>query len=97
MRFQKLGKIISDAEILNISEFGIWILVKGHEYFMDYKHFPWFERATVRQIYNFNLVRGRHLHWPDLDVDLEVDSLQTPEHYPLVAKSTNRKTKLKLR
>jgi hypothetical protein len=26
----------------------------------------------------------QHLHWPDLDVDLEVESLLAPEAYPLV-------------
>jgi hypothetical protein len=25
------------------------------------------------------------LHWPDLDVDLHVDSIEHPERYPLVA------------
>ncbi|WP_420886735.1 DUF2442 domain-containing protein [Candidatus Kuenenia stuttgartensis] len=27
-----------------------------------------------------------HLHWPDLDIDLEIDSLENPEKYPLVYK-----------
>jgi hypothetical protein len=26
-----------------------------------------------------------HLHWPELDVDLHVDSIIHPERYPLVA------------
>jgi hypothetical protein len=30
-----------------------------------------------------HLLRGRHLHWVDLDVDLDLDSLEHPEHYPL--------------
>jgi hypothetical protein len=24
-----------------------------------------------------------HLHWPDLDVDLAIDSIEHPERYPL--------------
>jgi hypothetical protein len=27
-----------------------------------------------------------HLHWPDLDVDLSVNSIEHPERYPLKAK-----------
>jgi hypothetical protein len=27
-----------------------------------------------------------HLYWPDLDIDLAVDSLDHPERYPLVSR-----------
>jgi hypothetical protein len=27
-----------------------------------------------------------HLYWPDLDVDLSVDSIEHPERYPMKAK-----------
>lgn len=30
------------------------------------------------------LISESHLHWPDLDVDLELDSLSDLERYPLV-------------
>ena len=70
MKSQKRGKNISDAEIQNVSEFGIWMLVKGQEYFLSYKEFPWFEKASVQDIYNFQFLHGQHLHWPVLDIDL---------------------------
>ena len=28
-----------------------------------------------------------HLHWPDFDVDLAVDSIEHPERYPLKDKT----------
>jgi hypothetical protein len=31
------------------------------------------------------LVSDRHLYWPDLDVDLDVESIFHPENYPLVS------------
>jgi hypothetical protein len=34
-------------------------------------------------VHNVRFLHGRHLHWPDLDVDLEVDALEHPERYPL--------------
>ncbi|MFW6244734.1 MAG: DUF2442 domain-containing protein [Fibrobacterota bacterium] len=35
-------------------------------------------------ILNLELVRKDHLHWPDLDVDLCVDSIRNTEQYPLI-------------
>ena len=86
MKSLKRGKNISDAEIQNVSEFGIWMLIKGREYFLTFKDFPWFHKASVEQIYNFEFLHDRHLYWPDLDVDLSLDSLANPEKFPLKAK-----------
>ena len=47
--------------------------------------------ATVAEISNVQFFFGHHLHWPDLDVDLDVDSLEHPEKYPLIAKYTPRR------
>lgn len=56
----------------------------GAEYFLPYDQYPWFRKATVSEIHNVQLLHDRHLHWPDLDVDLDVQSLDEPEKYPLV-------------
>ncbi len=84
MKLKGLGK--NTLEIVNISINGIWILVKGNEYFLSYESNPWFKDATVSQIHNVKLLHGFHLRWDDLDVDLELDSLINPEKYPLTAK-----------
>ena len=86
MKLKKRGRSISEAEIQNVSEFGVWMLVKGKEYFLSYKEFPWFSKATVEQVYNFELLHGRHLYWPDLDIDLALESLSSPEKFPLKAR-----------
>ncbi len=86
MKSQKRGKSISEAEIQNVSKFGIWMLVNNQEYFLSYKEFPWFEKASVREIYNFDFLHGQHLHWPDLDIDLSLESLGSPEKFPLKAR-----------
>jgi hypothetical protein len=87
MKSQKLGKNILEVEVLNISKHGIWIYVKGKEYFLPYKEYPWFKETKVSEIYNVELIHGFHLYWPDLDVDLELESLEHPEKYPLVYRS----------
>ncbi len=86
MKSQKRGKSTSSPEVLNISKNGVWLLVNNLEYFLPHTHFPWFMDATVSEISNIQLFHGEHLHWPDLDVDLEVTSLDKLESYPLVYK-----------
>ena len=88
MKSRKLGRGTLDAEIQNISPLGIWILVNGHEYFLTYEEFPWFKNASVSEIYNVELVHNHHLYWADLDVDLELESLENLEKYPLKSKAS---------
>ena len=71
-------------EVTNIDTHGFWLLVRGKEHFLPYEEYPWFRDARVRDILNVGLVNKDHLHWPALDVDLSVDSLENPEAYPLV-------------
>ena len=85
MKSQKPGKSTS-IEVQNISERGIWLLVGRREYFLRHEDFPWFKNATVKQICNIEFEHGHHLHWPDLDVDLELECLENVENYPLVYK-----------
>jgi len=61
----------------------MWILVNEHEFFIPFKEFPWFLKATIEQIYNMEFFHGKHLHWPSLDVDIDVESLKNLEAYPL--------------
>ena len=84
MRLKNIGRNILNVEVTQISSHGIWLLAKGVEYFLPYEEFQWFEKATVAQIRNVRLLHGFHLHWPDLDVDLHLDSLKNLEQYPLI-------------
>ena len=86
MKLKELGKSSSKAEVTQISTHGIWLMVKGVEYFLPYKEFPWFEKGTVAQIHNVELLHGFHLRWPDLDIDLNMRSFNNLEKYPLVYK-----------
>lgn len=86
MKSQALGKNISKVEVLNVSRQGLWIYVLGIEYFLPYAEYPWFKDATIAQIHNLKLIREYRLEWPDLDVEIELESLKNPEAYPLVYK-----------
>lgn len=85
MKLPNIGTTtLAPVEILNISGYGVWIVVKGHEYFLSYQDFPWFKHGTVEQILQVELLHDTHLYWPALDVDLHIDILMRPEKYPLV-------------
>jgi hypothetical protein len=76
----------SQAEVTNISEHGFWLLVSGAELFVPFKEFPWFKGAAVGSILKVTLPHPGHLYWPDLDIDLAVESIEDPERFPLVSK-----------
>ncbi|QQR48954.1 DUF2442 domain-containing protein [bacterium] len=85
-KLKKPGKSTSIAEVQNISNHGIWILIDDREFFLSFAQYPWFQKATVDQIYDMHFYHEKHLHWPSLDVDLEVESLKYPDAYPLIYK-----------
>ncbi|GAB7024915.1 hypothetical protein JCM15764A_01630 [Geotalea toluenoxydans] len=74
------------VEVTNISTHGLWLLLNDEELFLPFDKFPWFQDAPVGKVVHVELPTPQHLYWPDLDVDLEVDSILHPERYPLVSK-----------
>ena len=83
MKSPALGKNTSTIEVLNVSPHGLWLWVQGKEFLLPYDEYPWFRNAKVSEVYNVQLLHGRHLYWSDLDVDIELESLEQPEQYPL--------------
>ena len=77
------GAATSEVEITNISQHGFWLLLDGRELFVPFEEFPWFKRATVEAILHVERPAPGHLHWPNLDVDPAVDSIEHPERYAL--------------
>ena len=87
MKLHAGGKITLEVEVTQIHKQGIWLLIGEKELFLSFENFPWFRNASVGAIHNVELVNERHLHWPDLDIDLAVESIEHPERFPLIAKS----------
>ena len=77
------GIATSDAEVTNISQHGFWMLVDGRELFLAFDEFPWFKQASVEAILRLERPSPEHFYWPELDVDLGLDSIEHPERYPL--------------
>ena len=45
------------------------------ELFASYADFPWFKDATIGQVLDVDQPHPGHLYWPQLDVDLAIESL----------------------
>lgn len=86
MKSAELGKRTSAAEVTNISSHGFWLLLADEELFVPFKEFPWFKDASVSEILNVAWPQPQHLYWPDLDVDIAVESIRHPEKFPLISK-----------
>ncbi len=78
------GANTSAIEVQAVSPRGLWLFVRDREYFLPAEQFPWFVAAAVRDVYDVELQHGHIVHWPALDIDLELQSLATPEDWPLV-------------
>jgi hypothetical protein len=61
-------------------------LCENKEYFIGFNDYPAFKNATVDSIFNLKFSSPKQLHWPDIDVDIEVDALEKPERFPLIFK-----------
>jgi hypothetical protein len=86
MNSSEHGTPSSGPEVSNISSHGFWLLTCGREYFLAFDDFPWFREAPVKKILNVEEASRGHFRWPDLDIDLGLDSIEHPERYPLISR-----------
>lgn len=87
MKSAALGRSTFQVEVTNVSPHGSWLFLGEQELFVSFKDFPWFKDASIAQISRIELPSAHHLYWPDLDIDLAVDSLTHPERYPLISQA----------
>ena len=84
-----LGISTSPVEVTNISRHGFWLLLEDEELFLPFSEFPWFRDVAVGKILNVEHPASGHLCWPELDIDLTVESIRHPERFPLVSQVRN--------
>ena len=76
----------TSVAVLMINAQGMLITVQGQDYFLSYNRVPWLRDARISSVLNVRMSVPRAIEWPELDVDLEIESLRHPERYPLVIK-----------
>ena len=86
MKSARPGTGTSGVEVTNVSMHGFWLLLDERELFVPFNQFPWFRHGTIAQLTHVDRPQPCHLYWPELDVDLTVDSIEHPERYPLVSR-----------
>lgn len=86
MKSATRGQSTSAAEVTNVSAHGFWILLADEELFVPFAEFPWFRNGTIGAITHVEWLSPDHLYWPDLDIDLSVESIRHPDRFPLVSR-----------
>jgi hypothetical protein len=79
------GTTTSVPEITHVSRHGLWLLLNDEELLLPFEYFPWFRQATIDQISQVEWPAPDHLYWPQLDVDLSVESIRNPAAFPLMS------------
>ena len=86
MKSAQRGDATSEVEVSGISPHGIWLFLGDREAFLPFSQFPWFRDAPVAGVLHVERPQPHHLYWPELDIDLAVESILKPERYPLISK-----------
>ena len=76
----------TSVNVFMINSQGTMLSVQGNDYFVSYNRVPWLRDARISSALNVRMAGQNAIEWPDLDVDLEIESLKHPERYPLVMK-----------
>ena len=87
MESARRGKRTSKVEVTHVSAEGFRLLLAGRELFLPFASFPWFRDASIGQILAVEHPSANHVYWPQLEVDLAVESIEHPERYPLVSRA----------
>lgn len=95
MKSVKRGSNTSVAEVVHVSALGFWLFFEplNRELFLSFRNFPWFANATIHELSRIDVERGHIVRWPALDVDLDIERIEHPERYPLVAKPSRQRAR----
>ena len=80
------GTVTLGAEVTNVSTHCFWLLLGDEELAVPFDDLPWFKKATIEQLVQVERPSADHLYWPQLDIDLSVESIRKPENFPLVSR-----------
>jgi len=81
------GALTSQVEVTNVLSHGLWLLAHGRELFLSYDDFPWFKEASIGAVFKVEEPSPGHFYWPELDVDLGLETIEHPERFPLKSRA----------
>jgi len=71
----------------NITPFAVWVFDGKKEYAIPFSEFPCLGKASVDDLMHPTLTNGFHLRWEDLDIDIDLRSLDHLEDFPIYFES----------
>lgn len=74
----------STVAVTRVSKHGLWVSMRDEEVFLPFAHFPWFMQAPLGKVLNVRRPSPHLLYWPDLDIELEVESICYPEPIAII-------------
>lgn len=80
------GAATLTVEVTNVSKHYFWLLLDNEELVVPFSDFPWFRSATIEQLSDVERPTENHLYWPEIGVDLAVESIRKPADFPLISK-----------
>ena len=86
MKSARPGPPTLAVEVTNVSKHGFWLLLEERELFVPFSAFPWFRDASIAEVVGVTMPSSGHLHWPALDIDLAIESIEHPDRFPLVSR-----------
>ncbi|WP_176013059.1 DUF2442 domain-containing protein [Victivallis sp. Marseille-Q1083] len=57
-------------------------MIHGRNYHLKHADYPWFRYCTLEELCHVTADRWG-VYWPQAEIDLEIESLEHPENYPL--------------
>ena len=91
MRSARPGTNTPEVEFANVSQPGFWLLIERRELFLPFDKSPRFRDGLNGYLTGVEQSHRSHLYWPDLDVDLAAESIESPERFPLVSRARPKK------
>ncbi|HNC85130.1 MAG TPA: DUF2442 domain-containing protein [Nitrospira sp.] len=85
MKFPALEDDTQTVEVTRVSKNGFWVSLPEEDVYLPFDHFPWFRDAPLGQVLNVQQPTDHNLYWPDLGIDLSLETISYPEPMGLVA------------
>ncbi|MDB6063662.1 MAG: integron cassette protein [Verrucomicrobiaceae bacterium] len=69
-------------QITRISSLGIWLKAHDKKFFMSYGDYPSFKDKPVTAILNVRETSPGKFYWPDIELKIGMDAIQTTQRSP---------------
>lgn len=66
------------VEVSRLTAQGLWLRLDAREHFLAFERFPAFRDAPIRALATIEYPCPTRLYWPELDLDLPVQSIAHP-------------------